>query len=373
MKWSRFLRPSVLCLIAALLLVGSAAMACNVPVFRYALEHWRPDPYRLTVFHRGPLGEVEEARLAALEEQRSQTWINASVRTVDVDDLPEADRPLVAALGEGPLPRLVVQYPAALHLDVPVWTGGLGTDELAALLDSPVRRELVRRLAAGETAVWVLLTTGDATQDDAAVATLTEELKLLSRKLKLPELTESPEDILLGSTPLKVAFSLLTVRRDNPEEQALTAMLLGCEEDLADTTEPMVFPVFGRGRVLLPLVGPGITADNIHTSAAFLTGACSCQVKNQNPGFDLLHTADWAKLLVLDEDPAIAFSESLVSPADPVLVPIPGGKTPPPPPAEPAVPTATTTAPASQPFPLSRAVVIAAIVGAIALGVCWRR
>ncbi|HUQ72324.1 MAG TPA: hypothetical protein VM165_22550, partial [Planctomycetaceae bacterium] len=45
--------------LAALIVVtgGGLGWACNVPVFRYALEHWRPDPYRLTVLHRGPLDD----------------------------------------------------------------------------------------------------------------------------------------------------------------------------------------------------------------------------------------------------------------------------------------------------------------------------
>ncbi|HVJ87615.1 MAG TPA: hypothetical protein VM452_18285, partial [Caulifigura sp.] len=58
-----------------------------------------------------------------------------------------------------------------------------------------------------------------------------------------------------------------------------------------------VFPVFGRLRALLPLVGPGITPENIRGSARFLAGACSCQVKEQNPGFDLLMNAHWDELI----------------------------------------------------------------------------
>ncbi|MFM2004098.1 MAG: hypothetical protein RI963_3524, partial [Planctomycetota bacterium] len=37
--------------IVAVLLFGSVAMACNIPVFRYALERWRPDACEVIVFH----------------------------------------------------------------------------------------------------------------------------------------------------------------------------------------------------------------------------------------------------------------------------------------------------------------------------------
>ena len=43
-------------------------------------------------------------------------------------------------------------------------------------------------------------------------------------------------------------------------------------------------------------MGKGIAAETIEEAATFLIGKCSCQVKEQNPGIDLLFTADWKKL-----------------------------------------------------------------------------
>jgi hypothetical protein len=73
-------------------------------------------------------------------------------------------------------------------------------------------------------------------------------------------------------------------------------MLLSTEPDLAAVREPIVFPIFGRGRALYALVGKGIRAETIEQAATFLIGKCSCQVKEQNPGTDLLLTADWKAL-----------------------------------------------------------------------------
>jgi hypothetical protein len=160
------------------------------------------------------------------------------------------------------------------------------------LTDSPIRQELVRRLASGQTAVWLLLESGDAEKDVPAANLVSQELKNLEQTLELPELTASPDDSLAVQLPLEVKFSVLRVPR-NDAEQALVAMLIGSEPDLAERSDPMVFPVFGRGRALLPLIGAGITAHNIHDAAEFLAGPCSCQVKEQNPGFDPLLAADW--------------------------------------------------------------------------------
>ncbi|MDE2714511.1 MAG: hypothetical protein OSB74_09135, partial [Verrucomicrobiota bacterium] len=74
--------------------------------------------------------------------------------------------------------------------------------------------------------------------------------------------------------------------------------LLNSEDDLKELQhEPMAFPVFGRGRALNALVGKGINADMIDEASAFLSGPCSCQVKRQNPGFDLLTSVNWDQLL----------------------------------------------------------------------------
>ena len=40
-----------------------------------------------------------------------------------------------------------------------------------------------------------------------------------------------------------------------------------------------------------------MNADLIHDLTEFLCGACSCQVKEQNPGFDLLLSTNWAEAL----------------------------------------------------------------------------
>ncbi len=70
-------------------------------------------------------------------------------------------------------------------------------------------------------------------------------------------------------------------------------MLLGSEPDLNELSQPMAFPVLGRGRVLYALVGRGISREMIGVASTFMVGPCSCQVKDQNPGFDLLLQFDW--------------------------------------------------------------------------------
>ncbi|HVR74728.1 MAG TPA: hypothetical protein VMT52_10370, partial [Planctomycetota bacterium] len=45
---------------------GSTAHACQVPVFRYALERWESSPYEVVLLHVGPLRAGEVSLLARL-------------------------------------------------------------------------------------------------------------------------------------------------------------------------------------------------------------------------------------------------------------------------------------------------------------------
>jgi hypothetical protein len=250
-----------------------------------------------------------------------------AVHTVDVaEDIDAGDAKLVETLGSEKLPVIAVRYPQHVRVAEPIWTRPLSLEAIETLAGSPLRRELVHRLAAGQTAVWLLLECGDKEQDDVAEKLIREQLERLQKNLELPELTDEPADNLLTTTPLEIKFSLLRLPRSAAEAFLIESLVLS-EPDLKERKEPMVFPVFGRGRALLPLVGAGITEANITAAAGFLTGACSCEVKALNPGFDLLLPADWDNLLMLTGNGAYIAGE-LPSSAEPEYVPIPSGSLP---------------------------------------------
>ncbi|HVJ67624.1 MAG TPA: hypothetical protein VM510_06565, partial [Caulifigura sp.] len=156
----------------------AAVVACNVPVYRYALNHWGPAAYRATVFHHGPLSDKDRQRLDALEAAADSSLINLKIRTQDRDAVKSAaDRALLEACPVADAPCLVLQYPPSLRLDVPVWSGRFDDGHLTNLCDSPVRTESLRRLATGQTAVWLFLESSDQSLNETALSTLTESLK----------------------------------------------------------------------------------------------------------------------------------------------------------------------------------------------------
>ncbi len=271
----------------------SECRACNVPVFRYALEHWTPDSYEVIVFHRGDLSTPESSLFGLLEKARSYGLSNLEAKRVDVSRaIPNELGGLWQALANPTLPLIVVRYPPSLNIDEPAWTGPLNAENVRALTDSPVRRELVQRLLRGDSAVWLLLECGDKERDDAAASLLEEQSRALEKTLQLPE--PAPGDpVLQANPPLKIAFSTLRLPRSEPGEQVLVSVLSNASPQMAPS-EPIVFAVIGRGRALPPVAGENISVDKLSYVAEFLTGACSCEAKLMNPGFDLLLRADWS-------------------------------------------------------------------------------
>jgi hypothetical protein len=202
------------------------------------------------------------------------------------------------------------------------------------LADSPVRRTIRDKLLAGDSAAWVFVDGPDAQQDAAAYQLLRDRLKSLQASIvvPVPDPYANAGQNVLTDLPLKLAFPILRVSRNDPAEKMFLLLLFGASPELVDSKEPVVVPVIGRGRALATLRGKEINAEGIDEVAMFLGGACSCQVKELNPGYDIIMTADWDKELGrhiakpplrATASPASAFPAPPVSamkPPDPPLV-----------------------------------------------------
>jgi hypothetical protein len=205
-------------------------------------------------------------------------------------------------------PQMTVYFPLGTYNREPFWRKPLTKDAVKELVDSPLRKDIARRLLGGDSVVWILLGSGNRQKDDEAAELLREQLSGLQDTLKLPGFpTAADENISFSENALMLrpAFSLVNLRRDDPEEAFLVASLLRTEQGLLEIHEPMVFPVFGRGRVLYALTGRGINKGNIAQTCRFLCGPCACEVKAINPGGDLLITAGWDEVI----EPMLALEE----------------------------------------------------------------
>ncbi len=284
---------------AVVVVLSSAAQACSVPVFRWALERWEPDPYELVVFHEGPLSEADEAILNDLEKQTHDMDhpANLYLRQIDLAAAPGEDwQALWKSQSDATLPWAVLRYPNPHRNPLPIWSGALSSLPREGLLDSPVRKKLAEQILDGECAVWLFLESGTADADAAAFKRLEDCLKEATSELTLPDMAGDPVLSEPGApdvSDMRISFSIIRLARNDPAEAILIRMLLGTESDLATLKGPMAFPIFGRGRALYAFVDTGINMDTIGPACAFLVGSCSCEVKAQNPGTDLLMAVDW--------------------------------------------------------------------------------
>ena len=295
-----------------LTLFSTIVEACQVPVFRYALERWKNDPYQIFFIAEGELaGEAKDAfdLLRGLEVDETAP-ANVLVEPVNLKDDRDAElfrKHLADKKVE--LPAIFVYYPDDKLTFPPIWAGAATIENANQIAESPVRREVMSRILKGESAVWLMVESGNREVDDAAFSKMKGFLKTAEKELELPEgvigAARAREAVALGQfldetnvldseIELKLAFSRLRMSRESAREGPFLDMLMHMESDLKDLKDkPMFFPIFGKGRALEPLIGEGIDEDNVLDYCAYITGACSCEVKKQNPGIDLLTRLDW--------------------------------------------------------------------------------
>ncbi len=273
----------------AMLLVPGWGDCCTIPVFRYAFERWDAGKFDFVVYHRGPLTKQHDELVATIEKHAHLT-----ITTIDLDEKVGKNHAAIWKHEEkaATLPWLVVRSNEKGVKDPSDWSGPFNTDNVKRVVDSPLRQRIVSQFCEGGSAAFVLLLSGDEAKDDAARKVLGTQLPRLEKLIKLSEVSKDGPQLKLP-LPLKVSLPIHEVARDDADEQAFVRMLLSSEEDLDQEKGPIAFPVFGRGRLIGALYGKYLDNDTIFDTVKFLCGDCSCQVKNLNPGTDLLFTADW--------------------------------------------------------------------------------
>jgi hypothetical protein len=270
----------LLCLLVACGLAVSAC-ACSLPVFRFALDRWSADNFRMMV-SEDDAADPEVAKF--LRNFGSDSGLNLEIQRS----------------AEGP--SRLFRPPHGDSPETTLWEGRASEPWLRALGQSPASTEIVNRLLAGDSAVWVLVESNDAQANETAATLLEKRLAYLQQAIHIPP--ADPNDLSSRPGPgpeLAVRFSLVRIRASSAvgedPEKVLRSALAGPQSGLALTDRPWFASVFGRGRVLGAWPAADFGHEQIDEICIFLSGACSCQVKRQNPGWDLLLKIDWEERL----------------------------------------------------------------------------
>jgi hypothetical protein len=259
----------------------AVSCACTIPVFRYALDRWEADKFHLVL----PAGASSDVALTdALRPLRANGKANLEITTAK-DAAAEA-----------------VLY-SSRESEKVVWRGTMDQAALASLLDSPGRQQILQQILAGDSAVWVIAE-GSTPEDKAEVERIEKRLKFLEQVASLPIQDPNDPDSQLGPGPaLKLKFATLRLRRDDPAEKLLLAMLAGPKNEFDPTTTSFAAAVFGKGRVLGAWPLTDLDDASLEDACMFLVGRCGCRVKSGNPGWDLLLNVDWEKALAAATKP----------------------------------------------------------------------
>ena len=251
-----------------IILAGLISLACTTRVSEWVLLNALPEQYSLIYFHNSPLTEtIKKQNLTVAESIKTA---NIQFKTVNRQDI---KTPFYGLYYED---RLFSKYNSP--------------DEFRNLITSPLREKIASELLAGNLCVIVFLKTDNKEKDEKGLKTLQNALAI---------------------SPFRNIIPVFELSRNSKEEADFASLLLNVEDDLKGIQEPMLFGVFGRFKALEPLLGKGITEENVGLMIDFLTAECSCLIKDDLPGTDILFTDKWDNpqpaLLnkIIDENPSL--------------------------------------------------------------------
>jgi len=272
-----------LILLTILLVIGNlhAVNACTVPLFKYALDRWEPEYYRLTIItDRG----FSKQQIENCEIILEKNYTNLFLLTNSFANIPKK---IKQQLAKGD--NAFIEFAPKLKADRILWHGKLTTKKLTALTTSLINKQIVSHLIKNESAVWLFIPAKQAAKQQLnaqKLQLLKTTLHQAKQNLKLPE----------AGRNLTIAFPIIEVNADILANSLLfdnLKILLPQDVALGDT--PLTVPIIGRGRALFALFCDRFSEKSILDLSKYIIGACACEVKVMNPGIDLLFSANWDK------------------------------------------------------------------------------
>jgi hypothetical protein len=244
------------------------SLACTTKVSEWVLLNALPNEYILAYYHKDALTEAVKQHNS--EIRNDITSANIQFRDILKNDI---DRPYYALYYNN---RLFSKY--------------YDYRELENIAVSPLRQKIAGEIMSGKLCVMLYLKTDVAEKD-------TPGLQILKNAV--------------AASPFGETIRVIELSRNSQEERHFISMLLNVESDLKDIHEPMLFGIFARFKALEPLLAKGISEENITLMIDFLTADCSCLIKDNLPGTDILFTNNWENPIpslvnrIIDENPSL--------------------------------------------------------------------
>lgn len=249
-----------------LIITALMSLACTTKVSEWVLLNSEPDKYLLVYFHKGEITQSE--RLQNTELATRLKSANIVFKTLVKNEI---KKPYYALYFKN---RLLFEY--------------VDHNDLNSIVSSPLRKKIAAELMSGKLCVMLYLKCGNQEKDERGQ-------QVVKRSIAL--------------SPFRDIITVIELDRNSMAENQFVSMLLNVESDLIDIQEPMLFGIFGRLRALEPLLAKGISEENINLMIDYLNADCSCLIKDQLPGINILYDGNWENPLpamvnkILDENP----------------------------------------------------------------------
>ncbi len=323
-------RTTTLLIIASACCALTHTLACEIRVRDSAFRTIR-DVHKICV-----VGESSDV-LADRIEQRLDDWLEATGRTINLEVVrvdggdPETNWRAIGLPSAPPtLPVTVLvgrNNGTGESFVIDHWEPGPTDEELAAILDSPLRQELAQKLARNVAVLVLVLGETTATGESGATDETTVRSTVVDR---VQSIVDS------GIADERLGLAVVMLDRNDPAER-IVCRFMGLRPDGDDT----LFVAFGRGKLMSPpLVGDQINETHIGNLVTQIRQACSCSLPLQTMGVDLplswSETVDSSVLLMDEEIDLAELGEEVQNMlsakaaraeiGEPVLLSIPAGR-----------------------------------------------
>lgn len=291
----------------ALMLTIGIILACKTPVYKYAILNWaQRDYYQILRIYDSTKNQVdiEPSIKKAFEGKVHLT--NVGIIPVDISqDLTqiygeEFKTFLKENMGDSKPPFHILLNPKKNV----VYTGDFKEEDVEPLIMSPKRKELAEKLSVGNVCL-ILMESKDAEKNKKAHEILKKGIeKSIDIDLEIRSAGEDPSHPIDKKTltPLKVAY--VSVSPTDKNETWFVRQMQKLNSKIPDDNEPKVFGIVGRGFVFeQSLGGEYLTEEQLQALILFLSGPCSCTVKAENAGIDIITCWDWDKNINVKLEP----------------------------------------------------------------------
>jgi len=236
--------------VRVILLLSLASLACTTRVSEWVLLNASPEKYTLICYENAPVSDAAKKQNSILTDDFKLANLNVS-RVLKED----IKQPYYALFYKNRLLEKFNEY-----------------EDIKHIATSPMREKIAGELLGGKLCVMLYLKTGDEVKDK-------NRLLILQNTIK--------------ASPFKEIISIVELDRKDRSEAHFTFLLLNVEDDLKNINEPMLFGIFGKFKALEPLLAGGISEENINLMIKFLIAECSCLIKDDLPGTDILYSGLW--------------------------------------------------------------------------------